>query len=444
MIYGIVLFIILLLGIAIYDFKRVNSFDDFTVAGKSQGFWTVYLSLMTSMIGASATLGVAERVCNIGFPAFWWLGVGAIGLFIQGLFLSTKIRELDATTLPDIAEKTVGNGAKAILSLIIAISWIGIIGAQILSLAKIVRVVAVDINENLLIVIIAMVVILYTMLGGQLSVVKTDMLQAGVIFVGIVGTLIYLLLYKGENNQELFNNVELLNQGFNSSDLIKLLFITGGTYFLGPDIVSRNIMSKDSRTARNATFVASITLAIFGVIITLLGMWTLYNMPVLKGESPLIYIMNRVIPTPLAILLCLALIATLLSSADTCLVNAATIVEHDLLKRNKVGEVRIIIGVMGLASLLIALTKTDIIDLLLGAYSVYSPGIVCPLCTAILSYKKLKINKIIWFAAVIIGGFVGIAHSYFGLGPDYLPLIGMAISLVLSLLSILPRTGKKC
>lgn len=444
MIYGIVLFIVLLLGISIYDYKRVKSFEDFALAGKRQGFLPVYLSLMTSMIGASATLGVTERVWDIGFPAFWWLGVGAIGLFAQGLFLSKSIRELDATTLPDIADKTVGNGAKALLSLIIAVSWVGIIGAQILSLARILMVVASDINENLMISIIAVVVILYTMLGGQLSVIKTDMLQAGVIFAGILGTLFYLFLYKGENNQIIFDNVKLLSLSFDGYDLINLIFITGGTYFLGPDIISRNIMSKDSKTARNATFAASISFAAVGVIVTLLGMWTLYNLPVYPHESPLVYIMNSVIPTPLTILLCMALIATLLSSADTCLVNAATIIEHDLLKRNKVGEVRIIIGIMGVASLLIALTKANIIDLLLGAYSIYSPGIVCPLCIAILNYKKRHINRTMWFAAVIMGGLMGSLHSYLMVGPDYLPLFGMGLSLILSILSILPITSKKC
>ena len=443
MIYSIILFVIILITISIFDFKRVKSFEDFAVAGKSQGFWSVYLSLMASMIGASATLGTAYKVWDIGFSAFCWLGVGAIGLLLQGILLSKKIRELDATTLPDIADKTVGNGAKALLSLIIAISWIGIIGAQIVSLTKIVKSVVVGVNENALIIIIAIVVIFYTMLGGQLSVVKTDMFQSGVIVVGIFGTFIYLFLCKNDNNQDIFNNLQLVDSNFGYFELVNLLFITGGTYFLGPDILSRNIMSKDSKTAQRATIVAAFSLAIVGFVVTMIGMWTLYNIPVMHGENPMIYIMDKVIPTPLAILLCLSLMATLISSADTCLVNAATIVEHDLLKRNNVKEVRIIVGVLGIAALLIALTKSDIIDLLLGAYSVYSPGIVFPLFTSIIFYGKRRINKTIWFTAVILGGVLGLVHSYFMVGPNYLPLLGMLLSLGLSLLSVLQSPKEK-
>lgn len=443
MLYGIIIFIILLFCISIYDFTRVKTFQDFAVAGKKQGLAPVYLSLMTSMIGASATLGVAENVWSIGFSAFWWLGVGAVGLLLQGLFLSEKIRDMDVNTLPDIADKTVGSGAKVLLSLIIAVSWVGIIGAQIVSLSKLFKALLGGTDENFVIIIIAVVVILYTILGGQLSVVKTDMLQAGIIIVGVVSTLIYLFVFKGENNAVIFDNIFLLKDNFNGFDLINLLFITGGTYFLGPDIVSRNIMSKDKKTAKRATYLASISLAVFGIMITLIGMWSLHNIPTLMGKNPLVYIIDTVIPTPLAILFCLALISILLSSADTCLVNAATIVENDLLKRNKVWQIRVIIGVLGLLALVIALNRSDIIGLLLGAYSVYSPGIVFPLFIAIICYKKRKIIKALWYSAVIIGGILGILQSYFMIGPKYLPLIGMGVSLVLSILSILPNNSKE-
>ncbi len=443
MLYGIILFIVILFCISIYDFFKVKSFQDFAVAGKNQGLMPVYLSLMTSMIGASATMGIAENVWSIGFSAFWWLGVGAIGLLLQGLFLSEKIREMDVNTLPDIADKTVGSEAKALLSVIIAVTWIGIIAAQLVSLSKLVDVVLGGANEELVIIIIAGMVILYTILGGQLSVVKTDVVQSGIIAAGVVSTLVYLFIFMGENNEIIFDNIVLLKDSFNGFDLINLLFITGGTYFLGPDIVSRNIISKDKKIAKKATILASISLAAFGVMLTLIGMWSLHNIPTLRGMNPLVYIIHNIIPTPIAILFCLALISTLLSSADTCLVNAATIIEHDLLKKNKVWQIRVIIAVLGLLALIIALNRSDIIGLLLGAYSVYSPGIVCPLFVAIICYKKRRITKWLWYSAVIVGGIMGVLHSYLLIGPSYLPLIGMGISLVLSILSVLPNNSKE-
>ena len=147
-------------------------------------------------------------------------------------------------------------------------------------------------------------------------------------------------------------------------------------------------------------------------------------------------------PKPIACLLCLALISTLLSSADTCLINASSIIEYDILKRDKVNEIRVIVGVLGIASIIIALFKTDIISLLMGAYSIYAPGVVFPLTFAILFHEKKDINKPMWLLAVLSGGICGILNSYFKVGFEFLPLTGMGISLVLSVLSIVVSKNK--
>ena len=103
-----------------------------------------------------------------------------------------------------------------------------------------------------------------------------------------------------------------------------------------------------------------------------------------------------------------------------------------------------IIGIIGILATVIALIKTDIIELLLGAYSIYSPGIVFPLFFAIYFYNKRQINKKLWYTAVVTGSICGIINSYFLVGGKYLPLLGMGISLVLSVLSILQTPDRKC
>ncbi|MBQ8412916.1 MAG: hypothetical protein IJX12_04820, partial [Lachnospiraceae bacterium] len=64
---------------------------------------------------------------------------GTFGLILQSIFLSEKIRALNANTLPDIAKITVGNGAKTMLAILIVISWVGIIAAQMVSLSVLVK-----------------------------------------------------------------------------------------------------------------------------------------------------------------------------------------------------------------------------------------------------------------------------------------------------------------
>ena len=432
----IIIYLALLMCIGIYDMFRVKNFDDFVTAGKNQAFVPVFMSLLATMLGASATIGTADRVTEIGFPAFWWLASGAVGLVLQGAFLSEKIRSLDAKTLPDAAQILVGTGARTLSAVIITISWIGIIAAQFVSISRIISVMLPSLDLKLLLIFIATLVILYTFFGGQISVVRTDIVQALVIFIGILSAFIYVFFLSDGNSAEITSNLHLTNTEFGVMDIINVLFITGGAYFLGPDILSRNFISKDGKTARRAVLLSAVTLAVFSAVITLTAMWANTNVQ-LNGENPLIHIMNNCVPYPIAVLLCLALMSSLLSSADTCLVNAASIIENDILKRNSIKETRIFICVLGIISLVIAMFKSGIIALLTYAYSIYVPGIVFPLFFAICFYKKRAIHKPLWYTAVISGGFTGFLHSALGIGSAFLPLIGMGISFIISGLSVL-------
>lgn len=437
----LILYVAILLVIGIVDAFKVKNFEDFAVAGKKQSQTYVILSLMATMIGASATIGVMGRVSSIGFPAFWWLAVGSVGLFLQGFLLSEKVRGLNADTLPDLVHKLVGRGGSAIVAIIIIIAWPGIVASQILAMSSILALVTGKENNKTLMLIVAIVVIVYTTIGGQLSVIKTDALQFIIIGIAFVATFIYLFGFAGGDNQIVFQNVELLNDRYTVKDLIIQFFIVGGTYLLGPDVISRNLVSKDGKTAKRSAIIAGIILLAFSGMIVLIGLWILLNEKELGGMNPLLYIINSVLPKPIGVLLAIGILSTLLSSADTCLVNIASILEHDVLRRDKVSEIRIWAAVIGVIAVVIAFFKGDIIAMLTGAYSVYAPGIVCPLFIAIMVHGKKKVNLPLWIAAVLAGGICGALNTYVMPEMVYLPISGMAASLVLSLLSVV--AGKK-
>ena len=126
-----------------------------------------------------------------------------------------------------------------------------------------------------------------------------------------------------------------------------------------------------------------------------------------------------------------------LSSADTCLVNAAAIVAGDLFGARNVRATRLAVAGVALAATALALVGGDIIGVLLKAYSVYTPGVVCPLAVAVLAPGR--VDRRLWFAAVALGGLCGLAGA---IVPrlDVLPGVGMALSLALSLAGL--RAGR--
>ncbi len=463
------LYLLLFVAVAVMDRKRTSTLRDYITAGKSQGAFAVTMTLLATMIGASATIGVTDTVRKIGFPGIWWLLFGALGLILQSFFLSERVRRTGADTLPDLAGIVVerprygdrsspaketgtndgktresSRGAELLLALVIVISWIGVIAGQFAAMNSLLTL-AVGRSCKTIFILVGAIVILYTMLGGQLSVVRTDRIQLIIILLGIVFVCGYLYIGKGTAETP---HVELLNTSYRPMDLFTQFFVIGGVYFLGPDILSRNFISKDARTAKRSALVAGFIFSGFAVLIALIGMWVRINMSeeALGGRSALLAA-NDLLPAGLSVLLLFALLSAILSSTDTCIINASAIFVKNVLKKDSVMLTRITVSVIGGLSLILVVSgSNDIMSWLSGAYSVYTPGVIFPLTVAILVYRKREIRKSFWYAAVIEGGLCGIMGNYF---PEFLhkigvpsgilsnlTLIGMGLSLVLALLSI--------
>lgn len=440
-------YLIVFIVIGILDIRNIKSFTDYSVAGKKQSTPAVVMTLLATMVGASTTIGITTTVYNIGFPGIWWLAFGAIGLVLQSVFLSKKVREIGADTLPDLAGRIAGRPAEIIISLIIVISWVGVIAGQLVAMNSLITF-ALGKSSTVIFAITSVIVIAYTAIGGQMSVVKTDKVQLFIILIGVAICMGYLYITRGENNMTILQNVELLNDQYKTSNLFTQFFVIGGVFFLGPDIMSRNFIAKDGKSAKSAAWIAGVVLFAFSVVITLIGMWLRYNVTPeeMNGLGPLMYAVS-IMPKWAAILLIFGLLSAILSSTDTCIINASTIFVKDILKKESVAGVRITVIVIGLISLTLALFgQGDIMSLLSGAYSIYTPGVIFPLMVAIFAYKKRRINLGVWIAAVVAGGLFGILGTYFGetlekigvpaLIMNYLTLIGMGISLILSLLSV--------
>ena len=169
------------------------------------------------------------------------------------------------------------------------------------------------------------------------------------------------LAFFNQLRYQCINNVELLNENFTPANLFTQFFVIGGVYFLGPDIMSRNFISKDEHTAKNSARISRIVLLIFSLVITLVGMWIRFNVtPEELGESGALMYAVSLLPKALGILLLFGLLSAILSSTDTCLINASTIFVKDILKKESVSLVKItVLSIGGLSLLLAVLGRGD-------------------------------------------------------------------------------------
>ncbi len=412
------------------SFRIVKGLDSFFVADRKAPFLFVVGSLFATIIGGSSTIGMAGLGYRQGLVGSWWLLVGAIGLFFLGLFLAEKVRGYSLYTLPEILEVQYGPEAKLFASGLIVIAWTGIIAGQIVAAGKILEVIF-KAPPSLLMIVTAFVFILYTLLGGQHSVVRTDTIQSLIIIIAILASIPLCLSKVGGISvmREALGGDFFsfpVSQHFTWKSLATYLFLVGSTYLVGPDIYSRLFCSKDKKIARTATITVALGLIPFAFIITLIGMSARVLFPQISPEASFPTMINHIFPIGLNGLIIAALLSAMMSSADTCLLTTSTILSVDIIKpmlKPNVGDKtllllsRIFIVVIGIFSLIIALLLKGVISSLLLGYTVYTSGLVFPILLGFYRHR-LKLNREGTIVAMVTGGGMALAGKCMGL-PDF-------------------------
>ena len=441
-----------MIAIGLVSRRKARGVDDFFVAGRKGSSLLITSSLLATIVGGSATVGMAGLGFTQGLTGVWWLLVGSIGLVVMGIFFAKKVREFGLYTLPQLVEKQYDKRIAFAASILIVVSWMGIIAGQIVAAGKILSVMGIG-TPVVWMIVFSAIFIAYTLLGGQYAVIRTDALQIGIIFAGIFGGLALLLSRLGGlSGLQLHLSPEQfafpLSSAFGVKELISFLLLVGLTYVVGPDMYSRLFCARDIKTARVSVFWTAALIIPFAFCITLIGMGASALFPQISPEQAFPTVINEVLPPLLGGVVLAALLGAVMSSADTCLLTASTILTVDIVGRFKpsLSQREILslsrwgIVVLGLCSLLLALTLKGVISALLFAYTVYTCGLILPVIVGF--YKnRLKVTPMGALAAIIGGGSVALASKVLDI--KYLDLGGLLISgLLLFIVSFIDNRMK--
>lgn len=430
----------LAIGVYVYRKRQASSNDGFFVANRSGSTLLILGSLCATFIGASVAVGMAGLGYSKGLSGAWWLLVGAVGLFILGLFLARKVRRVGLYTLPELVEKQYGSKAGFVASILIVVAWIAVIAGQIIAAGKILTVLL-PYDLSSLMAIAAAVFILYTALGGQYSIIRTDFAQFAILTVGILISLGFVLVRVGGISgltaslpSEYFSFPVSINFGW--YDLVLFLVLTGSTYIVGPDIYSRLFCARDEKVARSSVLWAALIAIPVAFVIVLIGMGAKVLFPEIASEQAFPTVIENLLPIGVSGLVVAALLAAIMSSADTVLLTTSTILSQDIYKRispdmserKSLIVSRMGVVIIGVLALVVALELKGVISSLFLAYTVFTSGLVVPVVAGF--YKdKLKVNSAGAIAAIIGGG--GTALAINRVGVEHMELLGFGVCIVL-------------
>jgi len=379
-----------------------------------------------------------------GLTGAWWLLVGSIGLVLLGIFFAKKVRGTALYTLPELLEKQYDRHVSLAASILIVIAWIGVVAGQIIAAGSFLSILGIG-SATFWMVVFTSVVVIYTILGGQFSVIRTDLFQAAILFVGIFATLAVVSSQVG-GFSELKASLSPdyfsfpLSPKFNWKMLLSFLILVGATYVVGPDMYSRLFCAKGEKSAQRSTILSAFLFIPLAFAITLIGMSAKVLYPQIVPDQAFPQVVNGVLSPGLSGLILAAVVAALMSSADTCLLSQSIILTQDIFKRFNPSSgrktillTRLSLATLGILALALALFLKQVYSSLMFAYTIFTCGLVVPVVAGF--YKeKLKVTPRGALAALIGGGVIGLMGKIPGLDIPLkgdLGLIGFAVSGVL-------------
>jgi len=400
-VYALILFLI-----GIYSYLKIKSPFDYFLAGKKTGVWQISGSLLATILGGSAILGTIGLAESQSWASAWYILAASLGLL--GLLpIVRKVYSKGKFTLPELIGQYYGESARKVTSLIIPIAWLGIVAAQIIAGAQIL-VSFFGMNYSSGVFLTGTIFIVYTYIGGQVSVMKTDLFQSFFILGGVILTA--FLIPSGQLPAiPKFSSVFPFNSHFSPLDLFILILTFSSTFVVGPDIYSRVFCAKDSKTAFLSVLIVALILIPFGFVLSYVGIYAAALQPGAQNSSSLVNLANIYLPEWATGILVAALISAVLSTAATTLLTASMILSElfhkDINNQKSFKQTKLFLIAVGILSMLISLKVTSIVSSLLLALSFYSGAFIIPMVAALFN---LPYNKRFSIAAMLSGGILAL------------------------------------
>jgi len=441
----VAVFFLAIIGIGVWSKRRAGSQNGFFVAHRRGTLPLITGSLVATAIGGSALIVTSRLGFELGLPGAWWLLVGSVGLVLLGVFFARRVRGAALYTLPELVEKQYDRRVSLAAAILIVIAWVGVVAGQIVAAGSFLSILGIG-STTFWVVIFTAVVVVYAILGGQFSIIRTDVFQAPIFFVGIFIVLALVFSHvggleglKASLPPGYFSFPTSL--AFDWKMLLSFLILVGATYVVGPDMYSRLFCAKGEKTAQQSAILSAFLLIPLAFAITLIGMSAKVLYPQIMPAQAFPQVISGVLSPGLSGLVIAAVIAALMSSADTCLLSQSVILTEDIIKRahpalderKTVLLTRLSLIGLGLVALGLALTLKTVYESLLFAYTVFTCGLVVPVIAGF--YKdKLKVTPRGALAALIGGGTIGLLGKIPGLDIPLkgdLGLIGFGVSAIL-------------
>lgn len=412
----VLVYLLCMLGVGFWTNKKlVKTSTDYMLGGRAIPMIIVACSLAANNIGGGSTNGLVNKAFGAwGASAVWYVMAASIGL-IPMIFFAPKLRNVLAFTIPEVVGRRFGKIAHVITALLNVISLFCLTASQILTSGVILSLL-IGMDLNLAIFLAGGFTVAYTVMGGLWADSITDLFQWIIIFVGLLVAVPFAVNAAGGWDHMMTTLPAKKLEPFGTLGILGVLSLCLNyfiTFTSGPEMVSRIFSAKDAKAGRMALLWAAIFMGLFAFVPTIIGLAGYAIDPNMPAGKVLATVIFGHCPAWVAGFVSAAIIASTMSSADSDMLCASTIITKDLLpyvKKDIPDKSQILITrglnvLIGLCAMGIALFKIDIISLNIFSFMLRAAG---PIGAFLLGLLWKKSGKFAGLAAIVLGSGVGI------------------------------------
>ena len=427
-----ILYLAFMVAIGLIFYSKTNNLSDYILGGRQLNKWVVALSAEASDMSGWLLLGLPGLAYVVGVEAAW-IAIGlAAGTYLNWKFVAARLRNYtqisgDAITLSNYFENRFRDKSKAlrmVSALFIVIFFLIYTASGFVASGKLFSTVF-GLTYFQALLIGALVVVIYTFLGGFMAVCWTDLFQgllmlfaiivvpmAGMKAVGGYGALISAIKAANPERLNLFTTLE----GTPISAMVVISSLAWGLgYFGQPHILVRFMAIKSPEQIKPATRIAMIWVLLSLIAAVSVGVVGSAYLPnALEGpatETIFMVMVDRLFHPLMAGLLLAAILAAIMSTADSQLLVTASALAEDFYKvlfrkeasdKELVRVGRLAVVLVSVVAFIIALDQnSSVLDLVAYAWAGFG-ATFGPIILLSLFWKRMTRNGAL--AGIVAGG----------------------------------------
>lgn len=474
---SLAIYMILCIGVGIWALRQTKSAHDFFMAGRDLGVMVTAFAVFSSTLSGFGFVGGPGLVYKLGMSSVWMIVCIIMGYNISFFLLAKRLRlfaELgDAISLPDVVAMRYGKeSTRFLVALAIILGVLGYLATQILAMAVVLRDILIEtdflatISLEWCVLISCSILLFYSVTGGIVASVYSDLIQGGVMVVAAVLVFITVVYTFEDGFAEISRTIQEHDPEaigpwgtLGMVGCLSWFFVFGLGGSGQPHVITKMMMYKKVSDAKYILPVSIVGYAFSALL--WIGIGLAMRALVLQGVQPELanadaaasqFLQNYAHPI-LAGVVFAGLFAAIMSTADAFLNIGTAAVMHDIPKAlgisidNKLFWARVTTFIITVFAAIFALYSGDLVAIL-GAFGwgTFAAAIV-PVVTIGLNWKRataLAANVAV-LSSLVINFFVKLFKISIPYNID-VGALALTISLVLffsiSLLSTPPQLDK--